>query len=104
MIEREVLHKQCAEVSCKVDDLTKLSRRLATITLRASERGENVSAIFGFNALLIACLGKTIAKFSLILELLLAVAGDEVTNEATRSPETLVGNLLTLQPQAHQES
>jgi hypothetical protein len=72
IIERELLHKQCGQVSCLTDDLIKLTRKLSTTGLRSSEIGVDTSLAYAFNTLAINRLQKSIEMFSLILEMLMS--------------------------------
>jgi hypothetical protein len=75
-IERQELVRQSAQISCLTDDLIKLARKLSSTTSRCLDNAEGAPVVFGFNALLIYYLTKSIAAFQVILEGLLGLVTD----------------------------
>lgn len=103
-MERNILHNQCSQISCLTDELTKLTRKLTTLTSRASERGQDTDIVFGFNIVLISTLTRTIQTLVVVLDLLLGVAGPEMMAAETAPdsrPNVWPDNLVELQSQFH---
>lgn len=92
-IEQGMLRSQSSQISCLTDDLIRITRKLSSVTCTASGSMSNPALAFAFNTLLSHRLERSVAMFSIILEMVLASIPAE--------PETVPDNIVTLQQQPH---
>lgn len=95
-IEQGMLRNQSSQISCLTDDLIRIVRKLSAVTCTSSGSMSNPALAFAFNTLLLHRLERSVAMFSIILEMVLASVPTE--------PETVPDNIVALQQSPRSDS